>query len=1013
MEEKKRETITSRVLVIGGGLGGIRTAVDLAEAERTVLLVDRARTIGGLMTQLDRTFPTNNCDLCTLAPYLSEGSHRKRIEILTMSTVIDITGEKGHFNATIQTAPRYINQDKCTGCGICYEAFPDCVHFDPGLDHRAPTCMRYPQATPQAFSIDPAACHDIEALVNVCPAGAIVPDDSGRHCQISCGAVVMSPGAALFEPTGLDYLGYDAFPDVVTSLEYERLLSASGPTTGQLVRPSNGRPPEKIAWIQCIGSRGIQKGAAASCSSACCMFALKEAIITKERFRQDIETTIFYMDMRTFGKDYEHYLARARDEFGVRLIRSRPHSITQAEGEEGLILDYTSETCTEKMTEPFDMVVLATGFRIDRETAVLAEKIGIELNEDNYPVTAPFNAVATSRPGVYVAGTFQEPKDIPETMVQASAAACMAVRDTAPAAADDTEIVSLPPERNVAGEEPKIGVFIGDCGEDNGKGIDGEQLVAYARTLNGVIHAASVEQGCTRVLMEAIRQAIDEQGLNRLVIGGGSPRVSETAFQELMRQAGLNKYLVEIANIRDQAAWVHGHQPDQALQKAKELIAMAVGSVARARPLVDKRLPVIKEALVVGGGVAGMTAALELAGQGFRVYLVEKTAELGGVARFLKQTLEKHDVQSFISDLVYRTRTEKRIEIITAASIVDHSGMVGMFKTEIVNDNKPARRQIVHGVTIIATGARPNRPAHYLLGSSERVMTQLELQERAFARPKEVAAWDNVVMIQCVGSRTGDNPNCSRICCQAAIKNAIKILEINPEARVFVLYRDIRTYGFQEKYYQKARELGAVFIRYTVDVPPEVTEVNGRIDVSFIDPIMNREVTVSADSLVLSTGLIADSSTNKAWSSIFKLPLTDDNYLQEDHVKLRPIDLPVPGFFVAGTAHAPKTITESVTQARAAASRAIAILTKDSITVGAAVAQVDGSICASCLICVRACPFGIPFINADGYSEIDPAQCHGCGVCVAECPAKAIQLMQFEDDRILAKLEELFERTVA
>ncbi len=1003
---------SNRVLVVGGGLGGIRTALDLAEAEKDVILVDKAENIGGLMTQLDRTFPTNNCDLCTLAPNLSESGRQEHISLLSMTTVQGVTGEKGNFTVSLKSAPRYINLDKCTGCGACYEAFPECVRFSPGLDHRAPTCMRYPQAIPQAYSIELDKCQDIEALVKSCPAGAINPDDLGSSGDISCSAIVMSPGASLFDPSGIDYLGYSEHPDVVTSLEYERILSASGPTSGQLLRPSNGKQPKKIAWIQCIGSRGLQKGAAPYCSGACCMFALKEAMVTKERFQEDIETTIFYMDMRTFGKDYELYYQRAKDDFGIRFIHSRPHSILRQPGAEKLEMSYTTDESSKLITEEYDMVVLSTGFRVGDDVRDLAVKMGIELNESNFPAHTGLNQIATSRPGIYVAGTFQGPKDIPETMVQASAAACLAGKDiAAPKKSPDTKPL-LPPEKHVVGEEPKVGVFICDCGENIGGVIDVEALVERVGKLPHVVVAQAEGHGCSRESMDHIRSTIKEKGINRVVIGGCSPRTHETKFQDLIRQEGLNKYLLEMANIRDQVTWVHALQPEKAVKKAEELIRMAVGAVIKAQPLAEHSLPINKNVLVVGGGVTGMTSALELAEQGFKVYLAEKSPDLGGIASQLRKTLEGDDVQAFLSSLIEKTMANENIEVITGAIIVDHSGMPGMFTTGMQVGRQMFYRQIEHGVTILATGALPNRPEQFMLDECKEVVTQIEIQVLIEDQSEIVRQWENVVMIQCVGSRTKDNPNCSRICCQNAIKNSLRILEINPDARVFVLYRDMRTYGFQEEYYQKAREKGVIFVRYHQDNPPQVASVDGKVDVSFTDIILGREIVVSADCLCLSTGLVADQDSTEELAMIFKLPRTHDGFFLEDHVKLRPVDLPVPGFFVAGTAHSPKTISESLVQARAVASRAQTLLAKEFINLGAATAKVDSTRCASCLICVRACPFDVPFINADGYSEIDPAKCHGCGICATECPAKAIQLMQFEDDQILAKLEQLFEEVV-
>jgi heterodisulfide reductase subunit A len=1011
--QNKQQQQSDKVLVIGGGMGGIRTALDLAEAEKKVILIDKAYAIGGLMTQLDRTFPTNNCDLCTLAPNLSEGSRQDYIELLTMTSVKEVKGQKGNFTVHLETAPRYINLDKCTACGECYKNFPECVRFTPGLDHRAPTCMRYPQATPQAFSIDLAKCTDVEGLMKSCPAGAINPDDMGRKREVTCGAIVFSPGGALFDPSHLDYLGYASQPDVVTSLEYERILSASGPTMGQLIRPSNGKQPKKVAWIQCIGSRGLQKGAGQYCSSACCMFALKEAMVTKERFQDDIETTIFYMDMRTMGKDYERYYQRAKNEFGVRFVRSRPHSILRETGSENLILTYSSEESSSNTTEEFDMVVLSTGFRVADDVRELALKLGLELNAGSFPQTDAFNPVATSVPGIYVAGVIQSPKDIPETMVQASAAACMAGSDLGVVEKVEREKELLPMETGIVGEELRVGVFICDCGENIGGVVNAGALAEFAQTLPHVAVAELKGHGCSRESMQQIQQTIVDEKINRVVIGGCSPRTHESKFQEVIRKAGLNKYLLEIANIRDQATWVHANNPAAATEKAKELIRMAVGSVVCSQPLVDHSLPMNKNVLVVGGGVAGMTSALQLADQGLKVFLAEKSPRLGGVAANIRKTIEKGDVRNFVGDLIARTEAHANIQVITQALIVDHSGMPGMFKTGMQTGKQMFYRQIEHGVTILATGALPNRPPQYLLGENSAVSTQLELQNFIEEQSEMVKAWDNVVMIQCVGSRIPENPNCSRICCQSAVKNALRIRELNPDARIFILYRDMRTFGFHEEYYQKARELGVIFARYSLDKLPQVEASGTTVDVTFTDPILGRRITVSADHLCLSTGMVADEDGNNELAMIFKLPRTQDGYFLEDHVKLRPVDMPIPGFFVAGTAHSPKLINESVAQALAVASRARTMLAKDSIDLGARAAKVDRNICAACLVCVRACPFGIPFINADGYSEIDPARCHGCGMCAAACPAKAIQLMQFEDDRILAKLEELFERTSA
>jgi heterodisulfide reductase subunit A2 len=1010
MKDHDRMESSNKALVIGGGLGGIKAALDLSEAGKDVVLIDKAPAIGGLMTQLDRTFPTNNCDLCTISPRLAESGRQLHIELLPLTELVELGGDIGDFKVILKTKPRFIDLSRCTACGECFKAFPECVRFTPGLDHRAPTCMRYPQATPYAYSIDMAQCRDFGKLAAICPTQAILQQEKEKSSELEVGSIVLAPGAALFDPRVLEDYGYGRFPNVVTGLEYERILSASGPTLGQLVRPSEGRHPRKIAWIQCVGSRSARKPSLPYCSSVCCMYALKEAIVTKERFQEGIETVIFYMDMRTSGKDYELYLQRAKDDYHIRFERSRPHTVEREAGTEDLSITYMPIGSSVPNKEVFDMVVLSTGFSIPGDLQDLARRLGIELNQHHFAKTGTFSPVATTRPGIYVCGLFESPKDIPETMVQASAAACMAAGNLASMTEAMEEDEDFPPERDINSEMPRIGVFVCDCGPNIGGLIDVKSLVDYARKLPQVVVSQAIGHGCSRDALAHIQRTIQEKNLNRVVMGGCSPRTHETLFQDTVRKVGLNKYLVEIANIRDQDTWVHMDQPYEALNKARDLIRMAAASVALAHPLAEHVLPMNRNILVVGGGVAGMNAALTLADQGFKVYLAERSSELGGIAKNIRKTLEGNDVKAYMTDLIQRTMHHENIQVLTRSVIVDHSGMPGLFRTGLQAGQQMFYRQITHGVTILATGALPHRPQEYLLDEHPAVMTQLDLDRAIDDRPEKLKNWEKVVMIQCVGSRCPDNPNCSRVCCQSAVKNALRLLDMNPELQITILYRDMRTYGFQEDYYREARERGVLFFQYEPASKPSLKADVSKVTVAFKDSILGRDLSVSADCVALSTGLIADEEGTEDLAMILRLPRTSDGYFQEDHVKLRPVDLPVPGFFVAGAAHAPKTIRESIAQAQAAAGRAQTLLARKVINLGASIARVDGKKCAACLICVRACSFGVPFINADGYSEIDPAKCHGCGVCAAECPAKAIQLMQYEDDQIMAKVDGLLER---
>jgi heterodisulfide reductase subunit A len=998
-----------RVLVIGGGVGGIKAALDLSESRKKVLLIDSDYAIGGLMTQLDRTFPTNNCDLCTVSPHLSATTREKFLEVSTMTELTSLSGEAGDFTATLKTAPRFIDIEKCTACGECLKKFPEAVRFTPGLDPRAPTCMRYPQATPYAYSIDMEKVDDVEALKAVCKAGAIVPDDTEQEIQINAASVVLSVGAQMFDPSVMDNFGSGKFDNVVPGLEYERIMSASGPFQGNLVRKSDQQRPKKVAWIQCVGSRGINKHDVSYCSSVCCMYALKEAMVTKERFGDDIEATIFFMDMRTFGKDYEQYFNRAKEDFGIRLIRCKPHTITELP-DKSLAITYAKEELSAMEKEEFDMVVLSTGFRPNQKTIDLAETLGIDLNEHNFAKSGTMDPVTTSKDGVYVCGVFESPKDIPETLVQASAAASIAgVAIESQEDADESGSL-YPPQRDVEGEDPKIGFFVVDCDGEIGQALDIEKLLENAKTNPDVAVAEAFKLSCSFESMEKIERLIKDQNLNRVVIGSGSPRIQEIMFQDMLRRAGLNPYLLELVNLRDQNAWAHNNDSAKALEKAFQLVQVGISGVRAAKSLAEKILPTSQSALVVGGGVTGMTSALELAEQGTFTYLVEKEPVLGGQALNLSQTIEGDDVAAFVKDLVDTVTANDNIKVYTGASIADHQGVPGNFTTGIKMLAADAREQINHGVTILATGAKANRPDVYGLNELDKVMTQLDLDAILENDAEKIKAMEQVVMIQCAGSREADNPNCSRLCCQAAIKNALRLLEMNSDLNIFVLYRDIRTYGFQEDYYKQARDKGVKFIRFDLDHRPVVRDEAGKTIVRTHDFVLGQDIEIEADCVALSTGLVANAETTNELSHLFDLPKTEDGFFLEDHVKLKPIDMALRGFFVAGTAHSPKVIRESITQAHAVAGRARTLLATKEITLPATYATVDPIKCAVCLICVRACPYDVPFINTERHSEIDPAKCRGCGICVAECPAKAIQLTAWEDDQIMAKLDGLFER---
>jgi heterodisulfide reductase subunit A-like polyferredoxin len=870
-------------------------------------------------------------------------------------------------------------------------------------------CLTEEQAKAEAARcLNCMACCECLQCVAACKAGAV--DHSMQESQITLdvGSVILAPGAKTFDPSIIDTYLYGQHPNVVTALEFERILSASGPFMGHMIRPSDHQEPKKIAWLQCVGSRDIQHGGNGYCSGVCCMYAIKEAIVAKEHSAAPLDTAIFFMDIRSYGKDFEKYYNRARDEFGVRFVRSRIHSLSPVEDDPNQVrLEYATEDGVIR-GEEFDLVVLSVGLQVDPATVSLAKNLGIDTNHYNFARTDGFAPVSTSRSGVYTCGLFQGPKDIPTAVTEASAAACAAAIDLA--AARGTQILEQlrPSERDVADEEPRVGVFVCNCGINIASVVDVKEVTRYAASLPHVAYTSDNLFSCSQDTQVKLKQIIEEERLNRVVVAACSPRTHEQLFQDTMKAVGLNKYLFEMANIRDQDSWVHQKDPVRATAKAKDLVRMAVGRASLLKPLVERPLEINQRALVIGGGVAGMNAALSLARQGFETVLVEKDRELGGMARRVPHTIDGLDVQSYLDALVKEVNAHELVQVLSEALVVGFTGYKGNFTTEVLVGPGMYQRSIDHGVTIVATGAHEYQPREFLYGDDSRIMTQLELGRMLHDRSRDAARWQRMVMIQCVGSRNDENPNCSRICCQGAVKHALELKELNPDMEVFVLYRDMRMYGMLEDFYKEARSRGVMFCRFSAAEPPQVDISGDHLQVTFKDHVLQRPIRMNVDALVLSAATKANETEELA--SFLKVPRNAEGFFIEAHAKLRPVDFSSEGIYLCGTAHGPKLISESISQALAAASRAATFLSSRDMTIGGVVSRVEPSLCAACLVCVRRCPYGIPQINRDNVSEINEALCQGCGICVSECPAKAIHLGHYDDDQIMAKVAALFGR---
>jgi heterodisulfide reductase subunit A len=847
--------------------------------------------------------------------------------------------------------------------------------------------------------------------VGVCQNEAIDLQQTEEKVAVKVGAIVLAPGYETYDPKIKGDHGYGKFENVVTSLDFERLLCATGPHEGEILRASDNRHPRKIAWIQCVGSRRVTPGDNSYCSAVCCTYTQKQVILTKDH-DPDAQCTIFHNDIRSYGKDFEQYYQRTAELSGVRFIRSYASVVAETPQSKNLVVKYATPDEGVK-EEEFDMVVLSVGLNPPADVKDLAAKFGIELNSHGFSNADPSNPMQTSRRGIFVSGAFQGPIDIPESVFTAGGAGsqCGELLDKRRGRLTKDRV--YPPEKHVAEEEPRVGVFVCHCGANIGRVVDVPATVEYAAGLPHVVHAQEQLFSCATNSAQEITDMIAEKGLNRVVVAACSPRTLEPLFRDTLREAGINQYFFEMANIREHCSWVHSREKEDATAKAKDITRMSVARACHLAPLQEIDLPVNKAALIVGGGIAGMTCALSIANQGHAVHLLEKESDLGGTARKIHYTLEGMDVQSYVHDLIRRVYQHPSIRVYTDAAITEATGYVGNFVTRVMSDRGAA--ELKHGAIVIAAGADVYQPGEHLYGQDDRVLTHLELEDRIVHQDEKLLNARTLAMIQCVGCRQEDRNYCARICCNQSIKHALKLKKVNPEMDIYILFRDIRTYGFAEDYYREASENDVKFIRWEPPHHPQVqaVEAEGRpvLRIAVSDPVLGREVAIDADFLSLAAAVIPPASNHEI-AQFFKVSLGPDDFFKEAHVKLRPVEFSTDGVFLCGMAHFPKHINESISQAYGAASRALTLLSHDIVTVSGSVCEVNEQMCIGCGACISACAYGaIEFreTRQGNKAVVNPVLCKGDGLCNAACPTGAIYLKHFTDEDIESQIDAAIE----
>jgi heterodisulfide reductase subunit A len=934
--------------------------------------------------------------------------------VLTYTEVERVEGEAGNFNVTLLRKPRYIKEDKCTGCTVCVEycpvKYPD--QYNQDISMNKAVHVYFAQAIPLITYIDESCLYLKEKKCRICEAvcknDAIDLNQQPVKEDINVGAIILAPGFEPFDPKVREEYRYGEFQNVVTSMDFERLLCSTGPYAGEILRKSDLKHPHNVAWIQCIGSRQVIEGGNSYCSAVCCTYTQKQVILTKDH-DADAKCTIFHNDVRAYGKDFERYYERTENLPGIRFFRSYPSIVKEDPVTHNVTIRYSTPE-DGVIEEEFDMVVLSIGMNPPKGVEELAKQYGIELESHNFCRLDPTNPMITNRPGIFVSGALQGPIDIPESVFSASGAGSQIGEMLQYRRGNLARERIYPEEKDVSQEEPRVGVFVCHCGANIGRIVNVPGTVEYCKTLPNVVYAQEQLFSCATNSAREITDKIKEEGLNRVVVAACSPRTLEPLFRDTLREAGINQYYYEMANIREHNSWVHQKEKELATDKAHDIIRMSVARACQLEPLQEFDLPVDKRALVVGAGIAGMNCALSIANQGHEVHLIEREKELGGIANRIHTTLQGLDVQEYLKDLKSKIYKHPLVHVYHNAKITEATGYVGNFVTTV--ESGKGITPIKHGAAIIAIGIDMYTPTEYLYGQDERVLTHLELEEKITSNDEKVAGAQSLVMIQCVGCRNEDRNYCSRICCSESIKNSLLLKEKNPDMEIYILFRDVRTYGFNEDYYRLAAEKGVKFIRYEPEDKPEVEPGKAEdkrdvLKVTVTDYILGKKLELDADIIALAAAVIPSAATKEV-ANQFKVRLSPDGFFKEAHVKLRPVEFATDGVYLCGLAHYPKFIQETINQSYGAAGRVLTLLSNDIVVASGSVCAVNEKQCMGCGACVEVCTYGALELKETKQGKkcvINPVLCKGDGLCNTKCPTGAIQLRHYTDSELTSEID--------